>query len=629
MSIMRVNSITSSYRVTDGPRRTVINCLHVLPKQDRLKYIYVVITQVVSGFFDLIGVALIGVLGALAVNGVQSISPGSRVSEVLELFHLSGLKFQSQVAILGCLAALILIIRTLFSVMLSRRMLYFLSRRGAVLSKDLTSRLLNQSIIEIQSKPSQVVLHSLTEGVVIVTVGILGTTAAIVADLALLLILFVGLMYINPTIAFSTIALFGLVAYFLYRLLSVRARYLGSENSRLGILSSENVLEALHNYREVIVHGRRQHYIDEIGVTRQSIAKILAEMQFMPSISKYVIEATMVIGTLAICGAQFSLFSAKEAVASLAVFMAAGTRIAPAIMRIQQGLVQIKSNIGAAQPTLQLIEELKVVPFESYGQSGSFENTSATLIHEGFSGSLSLSNIEFRYPGREFPALSDISLQIQEGETVAIVGPSGAGKTTLVDVLLGVINPTKGKVEISGCSPLEAIRTWPGAISYVPQDVTITNGTIKSNVALGFKESEVSDSRLKQAIKGAHLEEVVLNLPDQYLTKVGERGTRLSGGQRQRLGIARALYTQPKVLVLDEATSSLDGKTESAISLGIADLKNKVTIVIIAHRLSTIKEVDRIIYLEDGRVKAQGTFDEVRAIVPDFNEQAEALGLAQ
>jgi ABC-type multidrug transport system fused ATPase/permease subunit len=488
---------------------------------------------------------------------------------------------------------------------------------------------LNQSIVEIQSKPSQVVLHSLTEGVILVTVSILGTTAAIIADLALLLILFIGLMYINPIIAISTIALFGIVAYLLYRLLSVRARHLGSENSRLGILSSENVLEVLHNYREVIVHGRRQHYIDEIGTTRQSIANVLAEMQFMPSISKYVIEATMVIGTLAICGAQFSLFSAKEAVAGLAVFMAAGTRIAPAIMRIQQGLVQIKSNIGAAQPTLQLIEELRDVPFENYKPSGSFETASGTLMYEGFNGSLNLSDIEVRYPGREFPALSNISLQVQEGETVAIVGPSGAGKTTLVDVLLGVINPTKGKVEISGCAPLEAIRTWPGAISYVPQDVTITNGTIKSNVALGFKESEVSDSRLKQAIKGAHLEEVVLNLPDQYLTKVGERGTRLSGGQRQRLGIARALYTQPKVLVLDEATSSLDGKTESAISLGIADLKNKVTIVIIAHRLSTIKEVDRIIYLEDGRVKAQGTFDEVRAIVPDFNEQAEALGLAQ
>jgi ABC-type multidrug transport system fused ATPase/permease subunit len=291
--------------------------------------------------------------------------------------------------------------------------------------------------------------------------------------------------------------------------------------------------------------------------------------------------------------------------------------------------VQIKSNIGAAQPTLQLIEELKDVPYENYESLTSFEKVPEILSYEGFNGSLTLLDVEVRYPGKESPAISNISLQIREGETVAIVGPSGAGKTTLVDVLLGVINPTKGKVEISGCAPLEAISAWPGAISYVPQDVTITNGTIKSNVALGFNESEVSELRLEQAIKGAHLEEVVQNLPDQYLAKVGERGTRLSGGQRQRLGIARALYTQPKVLVLDEATSSLDGKTESAISLGIADLKNKVTIVIIAHRLSTIKEVDRIIYLESGRIKAQGTFNEVRAIVPDFNEQAEALGLAQ
>lgn len=628
MFTMRFDSKASSNKVHGGPKQTIINCLNVLPHGARLKYIYVVIAQVISNFLDLIGIALIGVLGALAVNGVQSLAPDSRILQVLELFHLSELKFQNQVAILGCAAALILVVRTMFSVFLSRRMLYFLSRRGAALSKDLTSKVLNQSIVEIQQKPSQVVLHSLTEGVVIVTVNILGTTAAVIADLALLVILFVGLLYINPIIAFSTIALFGCVAYLLYKLLGVRGRHLGSENSRLGILSSENILEVLQNYREVIVHGRRQHYINEISATRNAIATVMAEMQFMPSISKYVIEATMVIGTLIICAAQFSLFSAKEAVAGLAVFMAAGTRIAPAAMRVQQGLVQIKTNIGSAQPTLQLIEELKDVPFENYGNDELAREVPGTFTYKGFIGDLTLTGVEVTYPGREFPALSNITLHIREGETVAIVGPSGAGKTTLVDVLLGVIDPTQGKVEISGRAPLEAIRTWPGAISYVPQDVTIASGNIKSNVALGFKESEISDSQVEQAIRGAHLEEAILSLPEQYLTKVGERGAKLSGGQRQRLGIARALYTQPKVLVLDEATSSLDGKTESAISLGIADLKDQVTIVIIAHRLSTIREVDRVIYLESGHVKAQGTFSEVRAAVPEFNEQAEALGLA-
>lgn len=613
----------------DKPIQTIFKCLNVLPRRDRLKFLYVVATQVVSSFLDLVGIALIGVLGALAVNGVQSVTPGSRVSQVLGYLNLNELKFQNQVAILGCLAAFVLILRTLFSVFLSRRMLYFLSRRGAILSKDLTRRFLGQTIIEIQKKPSQVVLHSLTDGAVIVTVGILGTAAAIIADFALLLILFFGLLYINAVIALSTIALFGVVAFVLYKLLSVRARHLGSENSRLGIASSENVLEALQNYREIVVHGRRDYYVNAIGETRQDMATVMAEMQFMPSVSKYVIEATMVLGTLVISGAQFSLFTAKEAVAGLAVFMAAGTRIAPAIMRIQQGLIQIKSNIGAAQPTLQLIDDLKSVMADKNSLSPNSLQSSENFQYEGFRGDLHLENVEVVYPGKAYPAISGINLDIREGETVAIVGASGAGKTTLVDVLLGVLKPTQGSVLISGKPPLEAIRSWPGAISYVPQDVTITNGTIKSNVALGFDDSDVSEAQLKVALERAQLEEVVEDLPEQHLTKVGERGARLSGGQRQRLGIARALYTQPKVLVLDEATSSLDGKTESSISLGIAALKNEVTIVIIAHRLSTIKEVDRVIYLESGIIKAQGSFDEVRAMVPDFNEQADALGLSK
>jgi ABC-type multidrug transport system fused ATPase/permease subunit len=336
----------------------------------------------------------------------------------------------------------------------------------------------------------------------------------------------------------------------------------------------------------------------------------------------------MVLGTLAISGAQFSLFTAKEAVAGLAVFMAAGTRIAPAIMRIQQGLIQIKSNIGAAQPTLQLIEDLNGVVTDKNSLAPDSIKSSDDFRYEGFSGDLHLENVEVIYPGKKLPAISGINLDIREGETVAIVGASGAGKTTLVDVLLGVLKPTEGNILISGETPLEAIRRWPGAISYVPQDVTITNGTIKSNVALGFNEDDVSEVQLKLALRRAQLEEVVNDLPEQHLTRVGERGARLSGGQRQRLGIARALYTQPKVLVLDEATSSLDGKTESAISLGIAALKSEVTIVIIAHRLSTIKEVDRVIYLESGRIRAQGSFNEVRALIPDFKEQAEALGLS-
>ena len=187
--------------------------------------------------------------------------------------------------------------------------------------------------------------------------------------------------------------------------------------------------------------------------------------------------------------------------------------------------------------------------------------------------------------------------------------------------------PEMGKVFISGIPPTSAIKKWPGAIAYVPQDVLIVNGTIRSNIALGFELGSVPEKEILRSLKVSQLEEFVSKLPKGIDTEVGERGAKLSGGQRQRLGIARALFTNPKLLILDEATSSLDGKTEASLSHAINALKGSVTVVLIAHRLSTVREADNIIYLESGRVRAIGTFEELRSSVPNFEIQARLMGL--
>jgi ABC-type multidrug transport system fused ATPase/permease subunit len=194
-------------------------------------------------------------------------------------------------------------------------------------------------------------------------------------------------------------------------------------------------------------------------------------------------------------------------------------------------------------------------------------------------------------------------------------------------VLLGVLIPDTGKVLISGLPPLIAVAKWPGAVSYVPQDVVISAGTIRENIALGYPIEEASDELVFGALKVAHLDGFVSEVPDGIDTQVGERGARISGGQRQRLGIARAMFTRPHLLVLDEATSSLDGETEASISEAIHALRGSTTVVIIAHRLSTVRNADRVVYLSKGKVLAIGTFDEVRKAVPDFEAQAKIMGL--
>ena len=220
-----------------------------------------------------------------------------------------------------------------------------------------------------------------------------------------------------------------------------------------------------------------------------------------------------------------------------------------------------------------------------------------------------------------------IDLKVARGQSIAIVGPSVAGKTTLVDVLLGLLEPNAGEVLISGVIPRKAIESWTGAIAYVPQNVAIVNGTIRENITLGYSVGSEFDQFVHEALKLAQLTELVEGLPNGLDTNVGERGTKLSGGQRQRLGIARALFTNPKLLVLDEATSSLDGQTESDISEAIRSLHGQVTVVLIAHRLSTVRTADQVFYLEGGKIISKGTFSEVRNAVPDFDTQAELSGM--
>jgi len=309
--------------------------------------------------------------------------------------------------------------------------------------------------------------------------NVLGTTVAIISDTSLLVILAAGLFIVDPIVALSTFIVFSAIAYILYRLMQVRAIRLGEEQRFLEIESSEKILEVLNSYREIVVRNRRSFYSRELGRIRYKLADVIAERAFMPNISKYVIEITVVLGSLAIAALQFAVNDAARAFAVLAVFMAASTRISPAILRLQQGAVSIKSSIGSAGPTLDLIEELEELSL------GSEKVDDLNFEHVGFTGEIELQNVTLTYPTKKLPAVKDISLNIKQGQVVSFVGPSGAGKTTIIDVILGVLKPDIGNVQIQGHPPLTAIKLWPGAIGYVPQDVMISNGTIRQNVCLG------------------------------------------------------------------------------------------------------------------------------------------------
>lgn len=595
--------------------------INVLSRTDRRKIIGITILQVLMGGLDLLGVVAVGLLGALSVTGLQSNNPGDRVGAALKVLHIQDTTFQTQALILGSSAVVLLVGRTILSIFFTRRILFFLSRRGAKISADLISRLLSQPLLLVQSRTTQETVYAVTTGVERIVLQVLATAVVWIADLSLLIIMITGLLVVDPITAVATFLVFSLIALFLYRFMHIRAGILGVESSDLNIRSNEKIVEVFASYRESVVRNRRDYYAREIGKLRYSLANSSAEIGFLPYVSKYVIETTVVVAAVLIGAVQFTLQDATHAIATLAIFLAAGTRIAPAVLRLQQGSIYIKNGLGLSVPTFDLIDSL--------GNAPMVENVDDTVdtIHDGFVSEIVIENVTLTYPDKHTPAIADVSLTIPAGTSIAFVGPSGAGKTTIIDILLGVLNPDSGKVLISGLPPLLAVAKWPGAVSYVPQDVVISAGTIRENIALGYPIEEANDELVLGALKVAHLDGFISDLPDGIDTQVGERGARISGGQRQRLGIARAMFTRPHLLVLDEATSSLDGETEANISDAIHALRGSTTVVIIAHRLSTVRNADRVVYLSKGKVLATGTFDEVRKAVPDFDFQAKIMGL--
>jgi ABC-type multidrug transport system fused ATPase/permease subunit len=602
-------------------RSTFGRAIQVLSSKDQRKVIVVLVLQVCIGVLDLLGVIAVGLLGAISVTGLQSQLPGNQVSSVLNFLQLSNTSFQNQALILGIGAVALLVSRTVISIFFTRRILFFLSNRGAQISANLVSRLLSQSLVKIQSRTSQETLFAVTRGVEYVTLQILAPAIVLVSDIALLFIMAIGLFAIDPLTAIGTFLVFFTIGYVLYRFLHVRAGTLGVKSSELNIVSNEKIVEVFSSYRESVVRNRRDFYAREIGAYRFALARTSAEMNFLPYISKYVIETSVILGALLIGAAQFLLQDAAHAVATLAIFLAAGTRIAPAVLRVQQGSVLIRGSMGQAKPTLDLIEAL--------GTSEIIENIDdkVDVVHKGFLADVRVEGVTLTYPSSSTPAVKDVSLAIPAGKSVAFVGPSGAGKTTIIDIFLGVLIPEEGSVQISGLPPQFAVAKWPGAVSYVPQDVVMVAGSIRENVALGYPLSEATDELVMSALKVAQLDRFIASLPDGIDTQVGERGTKISGGQRQRLGIARAMFTRPHLLVLDEATSSLDGETEAGISEAILALRGATTVVMIAHRLSTVRDADIVVYMDRGRVSAVGTFNEVREAVPNFDRQAKLMGL--
>lgn len=610
-------------------RQAVRASLGLLNRRDRRLLGAAILVQMATALLDLLGVTLIGLVGAMSIATVQGQQPPKSVGAVIVALGLGELPQPQLLGLIAGAAAVVLLSKSVLSPLLMRRVFEFLAGRQAIVSGRLAKALLGRPLTFVQQRSSQETAAALLQGVGAATVVTLGQTVVAASEIALLSVLAVALLLVDPGVALGALVFFTFFGAGLQRALGHRMSQVSAQWLTADIASLSAVQEVVGSYREITVADRRSLYVDRIQRLRSDAARAAASFQVFSILPKYMSEAAVVIGAFSLAAVLFATRPVPEAAGTFALFLATATRIMPSLLRLQGAALAIRGAAGAAALTYQLADELGH-PLDGPPGREQFRATVRRITqlgHRGFVPRIELHNVSFTYPVSTDPAIREVSMVVEPGQSVALVGRSGAGKSTLADVILGVLEPDAGELTVSGLDPAEAVCRWPGAIAYVPQDVLLSNDSVRGNVAVGIPGEDVDDDLVWDALRRAHLEDHFRGLPDGLETQIGERGLRLSGGQRQRLGLARALFTRPRLLVLDEATSALDAETELAVTEMLGELETDVTTVIVAHRLSTIRNADLVLYIENGLVQSQGTFEEVCLRVPALRRQASIVGL--
>lgn len=442
--------------------------------------------------------------------------------------------------------------------------------------------------------------------------------ATLLGEIVTLVVVMATLAFVQPAIAAVSLVYLLILGAILFFWVARKARVAGEVNVRLSIRTSRLVLEIIAAMKEVTLRNKEREVADVVAAVRRGNAQARANIYFLGEIPRFALEAGLVGGFVLVGGVGLLLGGMEQAIAAVGLFALAGFRVAPSVIRFQSVLSRMVSVMPYTRHVLDEVAGAE----RSSAQSAPRK---ATDLPEA-PRAIEFRNVTFHYDPDAPAAVDGVTLDIPFGSSVAFVGSSGSGKSTIIDLLLGLLEPTSGAISVDGI-PLSELRSaWRSRVGYVPQDVAIFDATIGQNVALTW-EDDYDRARAEAALRQAQVWDLVEARDGGLDASVGERGLALSGGQRQRLGIARALYADPLVLVMDEATSALDTATEAQVTKAIASIGSDVTKVVVAHRLATIRDSDMVCFMRDGKLVGQGTFEELVERFPDFARQAELAGL--
>jgi ABC-type multidrug transport system fused ATPase/permease subunit len=600
--------------------KNLTHTFSLLPHKSSRKFLFLCIFQLSVAVLDVMAILL---LGLVSKAGLEYVKKGISEFpiELNRIIRIESLSFETQFSILSILILVLFSVRTAVSIWGNRRILIFLGHQGTFASNSLLDKVLTSDPHYVVRKNSQEFLYSLTSGVDSLVLNYLGSLTLLFTEIIFLTVVLAVILVVHPITGICALFIFGGSFYLIQKATSDKGKNISRNLSELTVGYNQELLETLQIYRELVLRDSVSSSTRFVRATRGKSMSMRAQLLFLPTLSKFLFEFVLIIGGFIVGITQLLLSDSLAAISALIMFLASASRILPSIVRAQGALLAVKQSEGSSEITIKQLLEVKEI------EKSRTKFESLTPINGEFIPTISIENLKFMYENSKRFALQDISLEIEAGSLVAIVGESGSGKTTLVDLVLGMNMPNSGSVNICGVNPLKAAKKWPGRIAYVPQNISVIDGSIRRNITLDNDNLD-SDWAVWAALEKANLIQEVNAMPSKLDEIVGERGMKLSGGQRQRLGIARALFTDPKLIVFDEATSALDSITEKAVTEAIfGDREREITLIVIAHRLSTVKNADIVVLLENGRMVTKGTFDEVRQIAPKFDEQAKLANL--
>ena len=593
--------------------QTFKRLLTLLTIGERKSAVFLLGMILIMALIDMIGVASILPFMAVLTNP-NIIETNNFLNSMFEASKIFGIENNQEfLFVLGLLVFLLLITSLSVRAITTYVQFRFIEMLAYSMTKRLIEGYLHQPYSWFLSRHSADIGKNILSEVAAVIGSGIKPIIEIIAKSTVAITLTTLLFLANPKLTLIIVLLLGGTYMLIFYFIRSYLRKIGEKRLANNELRFKSVIEAFGAAKEVKVGGLEKTYVERFSKPSYIFAKTQASSGVIAQLPRYILEAISFGGVLLIIlymMAQSGNFGTALPILSLYVF--AGYRLMPALQQIYSCFTQLAFISPSIEKLHEDIKSLK--PFN--------RNQDQSAL--SFNKSITLKNVHYNYPNASRSALKDINLTIPIKSTVGLVGATGSGKTTTVDIILGLLEAQKGTLEIDGkIITKQNKRSWQKAIGYVPQHIYLTDDTISANIAFGVEIEDINQEAVEKASKIANLHEFIIDeLPKKYQTTIGERGIRLSGGQRQRIGIARALYHNPKVLILDEATSALDNQTEKLVMDAVNNLSKDMTIILIAHRLSTVKKCDQIYLLKNGQLENQGTFEELIKVNKNFRANA-------